>query len=200
MALVIVFLLLRITQTATAAVPAGEVIAFRGRCFAVSGGRQRLLTIGAVVGVGDTVQTAAGARLKLRMSDGSIISVASGSEVMIRDYAVGASGQRINAVLWLGLGVLRALVTAGSSGRFEVEASVGVAAARSSDWFISVVPGAAQVGVLSGTVVLTSRTTGRSVTIPARWGTRLEAGLDPVSPRTWSPEEFDNVIDRTNMN
>lgn len=193
-------LLLLSARTATAAVPAGEVIAFRGQCFAVSDGQRKLLAIGAAVHVGDTVQTPAGARLKLRMRDGSIVSVASGSAVAIRDYAVDASGQRRNALLSLGLGLLRALVTTGGAGRFEVETAVGVASVRSTDWFISAVPGAEQVGVLSGTVILTSRATGRSVAIPARWGTRLEAGRDPVPPRTWSPAEFDDVIDRTNMN
>jgi hypothetical protein len=184
-------------QTAIAAGPAGQVIALAGPCFAVSGGRQRPLTTGAAVGAGDTVETPAGARLKLRMSDGSIIALASGSEVTIRDYAVDASGQRRNAVLWLGSGLLRVLATAGDSDRFAVESAVGVASARSTDWFISAVRGAAQVGVLNGSVILTSRATGRSVTIPARWGTRLEAERDPVSPRTWSPEEFDDVIART---
>ncbi|HJU18576.1 MAG TPA: FecR domain-containing protein [Stellaceae bacterium] len=175
------------------------MVAVRGQCFAVSGGQRRLLTLGAVVNVGDIVQVPAPARLKLRMNDGSIVSVASGSEMTIRDYAVDASGQRRNALLSLGLGLLRALVTTSSSAQFEVETAVGVAAVRSTDWFISVVPGSEQVGVLRGAVTLTSRATGRSVTIPARWGGRLEAGRDPVPPRLWSPAEFDDVIARTNV-
>jgi hypothetical protein len=55
------------------------------------------------------------------------------------------------------------------------------------------------VGVLEGSVILTSRATGRSVTIPARWGARLEAGLNPVPPRVWSAAEFADVIARTNV-
>jgi hypothetical protein len=89
------------TQIAAAAMPAGEVTALRGQSFTGSGGQRRLLTIGSAVNVGDIVQTLAGARLKLRMSDGSVISIASGSEVLIRDYAVDASGQHRNAILWL---------------------------------------------------------------------------------------------------
>jgi hypothetical protein len=76
---------------------------------------------------------------------------------------------------------------------------VGVAAVRSTDWFISAAPDAAQVGVLSGTVTLTSRATDRSVAIPPRWGGRLEAERDPVTPRLWSREEFDDFIARTNV-
>ena len=180
-------------------VSAGAVIASQGQCFTVSDGKRRLLTIGGRIGVGDTVQVPAGAKLKLRINDGSVISVASGSELSIQDYAVDASGHRLNALLSMHSGLLRAFVTDAPSGKFEIEAAVGVAAVRSTDWFILADPGSAQVGVLSGTVSLTGRATDRSVAIPARWGGRLEAGRDPVPPRRWSRGEFDDVIARTNV-
>jgi hypothetical protein len=56
-----------------------------------------------------------------------------------------------------------------------------------------------RVGVLEGSVILTSRATVRSVTSPARWGARLETGLNPVTPRLWSAAEFADVIARTNL-
>jgi hypothetical protein len=37
------------------------------------------------------------------------------------------------------------------------------------------------------------------VVIPPRWGARLEAGRDPVSPRVWSQAEFDAVTARTDI-
>jgi hypothetical protein len=185
--------------TLAAAVPVGGVIASQGQCFSVSAGQRVPLKTGAAVGIGDVVEVPAGAKLKLRMNDGSIISAASGSEIGIEDYTVDASGQRLKAVLSLHSGLLRALVTAGAPGTFEVETSVGVAVVRSADWFISAAPDAAQVGVLSGTVTLASRATDRSVAIPPRWGGRLEAGRDPVPPRLWSREEFDDFIARTNV-
>lgn len=200
LALVVALGLLLQARAASAAPAAGEVVGLLGRCFAVSGGQRRPLALGGAVAVGDAVQVPAGARLKLRMRDGSILSIASGSRMTIRDYALAPSGQRRNALLSLGLGLLRAVVTTGSPGRFAVETAAGVAAVRSTDWFISAVPGAAQVGVRRGAVVLTSRATGHSVTIPAGWGARLEAGLDPVPPRLWSPAEFAAVIARTNVN
>jgi hypothetical protein len=68
-----------------------------------------------------------------------------------------------------------------------------------TDWFIEVQLEAVRVGVLEGSVSLTSRATGRSVSIPLRWGARLVAGLDPVAPRVWSAAEFADVIARTNV-
>ena len=186
-------------STLAAAVPVGDVIASQGQCFSISAGERVPLRTGAAVGIADVVEVPAGAKLKLRMNDGSIISAASGSEIAIQEYTVDASGQRLKALLSLHSGLVRALVTTGAPGTFEVETSVGVAAVRSTDWFISAAPGAAQVGVLSGTVTLTSRATDRSVAIPPRWGGRLEAGRDPVTPRLWSREEFDDFIARTNV-
>ena len=56
-----------------------------------------------------------------------------------------------------------------------------------------------RVGVLTGEVSLSSKATGRSVAIPAHWGARLEAGRDPVMARVWTPQEFQAVINRTDV-
>ena len=134
------------------------------------------------------------------MADGSIISVASGTQMTIRAYAVDAAGQRQDAALSLGQGLLRAVVAPVTGpAKFEVDTAVGTAAVRSTDWFVEAFPASMQVGVLSGTIVMTSDATGRSVMIPARWGARLEAGLNPVPPRVWSQAEFDAVIARTEV-
>src|SRR5690242_15082888 len=74
--------------TFAAAVPVGAVIASQGQCFSVSAGQRVALRTGAAVRVGDVVEVPAGAKLKLRMNDGSIISAASRSEIAIRDYRV----------------------------------------------------------------------------------------------------------------
>ena len=83
--------------------------------------------------------------------------------------------------------------------RFEVDTATGVAAVRSTDWFIDARPGSTQVGVLEGRVSLRSVATGREIVIPARWGARVEAGRDPVPARVWTDAEFDDFIGRTNL-
>ncbi len=181
------------------ALQAGEVLAAKGECVAETGGQRHPLKIGDAVQVGDVVDVPAGARLKLRMSDGSVISAASGTHVTIETYVAPGAGQPRDAKLGLASGLLRAVVAAvGQPARFEVETATGVAAVRSTDWFIKVEANATQVGVLDGTVSLASTATRRAVTIPARWGARVEAGRDPVPARVWSRAEFDDVIGRTN--
>ena len=54
-----------------AAPQAGAVLALFGQCFVESGGRRTPLQLGDAVRVGDAVDVAAGAKLKLRMINGS---------------------------------------------------------------------------------------------------------------------------------
>ena len=181
------------------AAAAGTVVGLSGECFVERGGARAPLKLGQAVEVADTVDVPAPGKLKLRMADGSVISVASGSRVGITAYGVDGSGQRESAKLALGQGLLRAVVARGKPASFEVDTAVGTAAVRSTDWFVAAGAGAMQVGVLAGSVEMTSAATRRGVTIPARWGARLEQGRDPVPPRVWSQQEFADVIARTDV-
>src|SRR6202035_1223755 len=53
----------------------------------------------------------AGARLKLRMGDGSVISLTSGSRMTIHTFGIDAGGQKRDAKLILTNGLLRAVVS-----------------------------------------------------------------------------------------
>ena len=192
--------LLLVSAGLALAAPAGTVVGLSGACFVQSGGARNAAKIGQPVQVGDTVDVPEGGKLKLRMSDGSVISVAAGTRMTIAAYGVDAAGQRQDAHLSLGQGLLRAVVApVERPARFEVDTAVGTAAVRSTDWFVEASGGSMQVGVLSGSVDMTSAATKRAVTIPAHWGGRLEGGRDPVPPRVWNPAEFDAVIARTNV-
>ena len=131
-----------IRGSASASAQAGEVLALFGQCFLETTGRRDPLKPGDPVHAGDTLDVAAGAKLKLRMNDGSVIAVASGSRVTIAEYRVGDNGESRDATLSLGEGLLRAVVsTLTGPPHFEVETATGVAAVRSTDWFIEAKPG-----------------------------------------------------------
>jgi len=118
----------------------------------------------------------------------------------IADFRIGDGGESRDATLSLGEGLLRAVVPAlKAPPHFEVDTATGVAAVRSTDWFIEARPGSTQVGVLEGRVSLRSVATGQEIVIPARWGARVEAARDPVPARVWTSAEFDDFIRRTNL-
>ena len=182
-------------DAAPAAMPAGTVVAVSGSCTA----RGHALKPGDAVQVSDTINVPAGGKLKLRMADGSVISVAPGSSMTVESYTFGGGAGR-DVKLSLTQGLLRAVVApVGGPSTFEVSTAVGAASVRSAsvEWFFKAEPGSAQVGVLDGHVDLTSAATGHSVSIPGHWGTRLETGRDPVPPRNWTEAEFEAVTDST---
>jgi hypothetical protein len=199
-AAIVVLALAGIRGAASAGSQAGEVLALFGQCFVETDGRRRPLKLGDGVHIGETLDVAPGAKLKLLMNDGSVIAIASGGRLTIADYRMGDGGESRDATLSLSEGLLRAVVsTIKGPPHFEVETATSVAAVRSTDWFIEARAGATQVGVLEGRVSLKSVATGKEIVIPARWGARVEAGRDPVPARVWTRAEFDDVIRRTNL-
>jgi hypothetical protein len=188
-----------IGRPAFAGSAAGNVVAVQGSCVVEGQGGTNPLTIGHPIAVGDAIRTPADGGVKMAMSDGSWVSVAANTRVAVTTYQIDASGMHGSAVLTLAQGLLRAAAPADHAATFQVATAVGSGAAHGTDWFIETQPGWAQVGVMSGSVSLSSATTGHSVTIPSRWGARLEAGHDPVSARVWAPAEFQAVIARTDI-
>jgi hypothetical protein len=199
-AIVAVLAVLRVQEAVAAGPQAGEVLALFGQCFVETGAVRNLLKLGDAVHIGDTLDVTAGAKLKLRMNDGSVLALASKTRVTIAEYRVGAGADGREATLSLGEGLLRAVVsTLQGPPHFEVDTATGVAAVRSTDWFIEAKSGSTQVGVLHGRVSLKSAATGQEIVIPARWGARVEVGRDPVPARVWTEAEFDDFIERTRL-
>ena len=170
-----------------AATPVGTVIEVGGSCI----DHGRVLKFGDIVQIGDTLDVPPGGKLKLQMADGSAISVAPDSNITVASYNINGSSPSVK--LSLAQGVLR--ITSATR-PFEVSSAVGTAAASSAsaDWFIESKAGSVRVAVLAGIVDLTSNLIGQSVSIPAHWGARLEAGRAPVPPRVWNQMEFNAFI------
>lgn len=178
--------------------PAGSVVGVSGDCAVESGGKRTALALGATLQVGDTVDVGADARLKLRMADGSILSVASGTKMTVTAYSVNAAGQRQGATLSMPQGLLHAVVApVDPPAKFEVDTAVGTAAVRSTDWLIEATATSEEVSVLTGAVAVTSKATGHSILVPPNRGTRVESGRDPSPPHFVSREAFGRLLGRT---
>jgi hypothetical protein len=195
---VVLLLLLAWTGRPQAADIAGNVLAVGGDCILETGGQRQPLKMKDAVHVGDTVVVPGNGKLKLHMVDGSVLSAAAGTTLTIAAYTVDAATGQREARLSLSGGLLRSVVQsmAGPS-RFEVTAATAVAAVRSTDWFIESGAKITRVGVLTGRVGLISRGTGVAVDIPDRYGARVESGQDPMPPRPWKDEEFEEYIQMT---
>jgi hypothetical protein len=191
--------------SAIAAADAGEVVIFKGDCFKETGGQRSVLKLGDDVKVGDVVEVPAGAKLRLRMSDGSVLSLGSGSQMTIETYDVSGDGAKRDAKLALATGLMRAMVSKVSEpSTFEVETAVGVGAARSTDWFVEADAQSTRVSVLDGSVSLApnappSKTNTGIVIIPPRSASELAARGTPTPPQPATQADFDRLIDLTNI-
>ena len=172
---------------AAGATPAGTVVGLSGS----STDRGRALHPGDTVQIGDTLDVLAGGKLKLQMVDRSVIAAAPDNSMAVASYRIDGSGRNVRLALTQGV-----LHINSATRPFEVSTAVGIASAGSdsADWFVKAEAGSAQVAVLAGIVDLTVYPTGESVSIPARWGARLEAGRAPVPPRVWNQMEFNAFI------
>ena len=92
------------------AASAGTVVGLGGACFVESAGSRSAAKLGQPVQVGDTIDVGTDGKLKLRMTDGSVISLASGTRMVVAAYGVDGAGQRQEARLSLAQGLLRAVV------------------------------------------------------------------------------------------
>ena len=185
---------------ARAADLAGAVVAIAGDCFVEADGKRTPLKMGGEVHVADTIDVPANAKVKLRMNDGSIVSIAAGSQMKITGFSVDADGKRHAVALSLTQGLLRAVVAPiDRPSTFEINTAVGSAGARSTDWFVEVQPGQMVVGVITGTVAVKSDGTGAEVAVPAGSGSSVAAGQDPTAPRVWRKAEFNALITRTDF-
>ena len=193
---------------------AGSVVGVVGQAFVDRSGQRSGLRLGDPVFVDDAFTVPAGAKLKLRMNDGSVLSLAENTTLRIDIYVLNSYGQRQSAVMSLGGGLIRAITAPGSQpSLFEVNTAVGTSGARSTDWFSGVLtaspppgsrlsgtpPGSAYVVVLSGTVALTNRATGRSVLIQPSYGSEVVPGQDPHPPVLHTQAELDRLTARTEV-
>jgi hypothetical protein len=178
---------LMLLADAAASPPAGSVIGVSGSCT----DRGRALHLGDTVQIGDTLGVPAGGKLKLQMVDGSVIAAAPDNRMAMASYRIDGSGRNVRLMLMEGV-----LHINSATRPFEVSTAVGTASvgSDSADWFIKAEAGSAQVAVLAGIVHFTSNLTAESVSIPSRWGARLEGGRAPVLPRVWGQMEFNAFI------
>jgi hypothetical protein len=195
-------------RPAAAAADAGQVMTFNGECFVTAGDQRTPLKRGDTVHVGDVVEVPEDAKLKLLMSDGSVLALGSGSKMTIKNYDVDAAGDKRDAQLSLDSGLLRAVVTpASETSKFEIETATGVAAARSTDWFVEAAPDQMRVTVLEGTVAVARRDdksqrpgkAAKDLLLTANYSSQIISGREPPKAVAWAPEGFQQLIDRTSV-
>jgi hypothetical protein len=182
------------------AAASGDVLGLSGTATIETGGQQRPLAIGDPVQTGDTINVPQDSKVRLRMTDGSILTIASGSKMTIDKYDVDGSGTRQTAELSMSAGLLRAVVSAGGgTPNFEVKTATGVASVRGTEWYIDTQDNKTQVYVVSGNVTLTDARGQGGVTVTQMATSLVTGQQEPSQIRPITPLELQTLIQRTSL-
>ncbi len=184
------------------ATDAGQVLTYNGDCYVIVDGKRNKLSMGDVVHVGDVLELPDDAKLKLQMADGSVLSLGANSRMTIGSYDISADGTQRDVKMNLDGGVVRAVVSKMTQkSTFEVSTATGVAAARSTDWFVEYRPTNTlmEVSVVDGTVAIGAPAGSGTVLIPPMFGSDILGKRQPTAIQPRSQADFARLIDRTDV-
>lgn len=192
---VLIALLTLLTAThAAATTSAGEVTLLRGVVTATQDGKTLRLYRGAAVIVGDRLRTGKNARLKLRMIDGTEITLGENSEFIVREYEMNESAGVGIGALELTRGFFRAItgkITRLRENSFAVKTPLAVIGVRGTDFWGEQSAERFRVAMLSGTAIVVSNDYGSVEITAAGFGTEVTApGQAPRAPFQWTPEQI----------
>lgn len=198
------FLLTTLPAVAQGPTPIGTVVQQRGSVTVLRGAEPAALILGAPVFQGDRVVTGSQARIRIEMTDLSVLAIGADSDVALTEQATDRGGNPLRKVVTVLYGIVRATVQGISpERRFDIETQFAVASARSTDWLVESTADRTSVFVVEGEVLVTART-GGDVSVSAGMGTdivRPEGGLaaEPTPPAIWSAERRNAALARTQV-
>jgi ferric-dicitrate binding protein FerR (iron transport regulator) len=175
-------------------IPVGRVIRQEGSAAVLRDALRSPLLPGTAVFAGDVIETAAASRVTLRFDDDSTLTAGPESRVAVSQYAVSPEGNRIGALFSLLAGIVRTAVQQAGLGSFAIQTEAAVASARSTEWTVEILPTSTAVLGLAGTVEVTARATGASVTLTSGQGTDVAPGGGLTPPVTWRAPRVERTL------
>jgi len=155
----------------------GFVAAAKGEAFVVRGEERQPARVGLEVRVGDVLETGRKARLKVLLTDDSVLSLGGETRLMVEQHLFEPGRARATNLKLMG-GRARALVqqvVGGSRAKFEISTGTAVAGVRGTEFVVEKGEGGERVVTLSGSVEWQAAG-GQPVLVAAGEGSGLEGG------------------------
>jgi hypothetical protein len=185
-----------------AAQDVGSVIASEPAAEVGRAGAWTAATAGTPVRQGDTLRTGRPGRLTVVLSDGSVITLGEGSELVLDEHVIEPQADTVRSAFRLLQGKVRSLVSqyySGRQGSFEVQTPTALAGVRGTDFVVLHDPGGevTEVVGVSGTVEVSraDRPQARGVVVTAQEMTSIAAGEAPSTPQKLSDRRFRQYLD-----
>ena len=166
------------------------------------GGAPQALSVGSELLEGDRIHTEPGARLRLRLRDGSVLTCGEATELVL-DWVLYAPEQESrNVLLRVPLGIVRALtelLVPYSS--YEMHTNTAVISVRGSEWISEAQADATAILSLEGEIGVRNvdPAVPGAVALGPGEGVTVEAGAPPPTPTVWGAARRDSFIERTTV-
>jgi hypothetical protein len=181
----------------------GEVVDRAGTATVVQEGAPRMLDPGVQLYLEDRIYTGAEGKVRIRLADGSHLTVGPGSELQLTEFhqRLGADGGAIfDGLLELVRGIVRAtLAEAAEERRFEIQTRAAAAAARSTEFVVVDARASSAVFVVEGEVAVRSPFAAGEVRLGPGEGSDVPLGEAPGAPVEWGAGRVEKVLDLTTL-
>lgn len=123
---------------------------------------------GTALQLGDVINTGPGARMRMRLVDGSILTLGENTSLSIDIFAVDPANKSRTVVMTLLSGIVNAAAAKSGEDKFDyqIKTANAYSAVRGTQWIVNALKAATSAYVLNGQVEFGSNT-GRPVLIPA---------------------------------
>ena len=160
------------------------------------------LAVGAELFEGDRIRTETGARVRLTLRDGSVLSCGEATGLIL-DRALYAPEQASRSYLVrVSFGIVRAVVELlASPSAFEMQTNTAVISVRGTEWIAEAQPDATAVLSLEGEINVRNvdPAVPGAVALGPGEGVTVEAGAPPPVPTVWGDVRRNSFIERTTV-
>lgn len=193
-------LLLLLPLQSFAAGLVGQTVKAQGEVRIARGGSEISAGSGTALELGDVIKTGAGARLRIRFTDGSILTLGEKTTLSIDIYAIDAANRSRTVVLTLLGGIVNTAAAKSGESQFDyqIKTAYGYSAVRGTKWITAQVQAAMEIFVLNGIVELGSNAANAKPALVngGQWGAVDATGLvSPPQPTT--PQMLQPLLDAT---
>ena len=184
--------------------PLGTVEALVGRAVVTrqATGEALPLTVGAELFEADRVRTEVGARLRLRLSDGSVLTCGEGTGLIL-DQALYAPARATQGfLLRVSFGIVRSVVELlAPQSSYEMHTNTAVISVRGTEWIAEAGRAATAIVALQGEVAVRNvdAAVPGEVSLGPGEGVTVEAGTPPPAPTVWGDARRNAFIERTTV-
>lgn len=144
----------------------------------------------------DIIETERASKVRITLSDATVISLGEQSRFELRQFANGARQQTRPSRLAIAWGFFRAVFQErASSSSMEVITPTAIAAIRGTDFMGEVTTASTAIVALEGTIVVSHArpTVGGFVTLTPGMGTTVKGDEPPSTPTKWSESRIEGL-------